>query len=179
MSSRALLRLIEWDRALCARCNGASAFAPLRFTCVVASRLGNGVFWYVLMGALLAVGGRAAFRGVAHMFVAGMVGAIVYKLMKHRTCRPRPYAAQAGITLCAIPLDRYSFPSGHTLHATAFTLVALAYFPALGGLLVPFAALVALSRVVLGLHYPSDVAAGALVGAALASLSFLLEPLIA
>ena len=53
----------------------------------------------------------------------------------------------------------------------AFTLVALAYWPWLASLLVPFTLLTAASRVVLGLHYPSDVLAGALIGAAVASAS--------
>ena len=47
------------------------------------------------------------------------------------TARARPYVSQTDITLSAAPLDQYSFPSGHTLHATAFTLVAVTYYPAL------------------------------------------------
>ncbi|KHL67479.1 phosphoesterase, partial [Xanthomonas euvesicatoria] len=62
-------------------------------------------------------------------------------------------------------------PSGHTLHAVSFSIVALAYYPWLAPLLVPFSAGVALSRVVLGLHYPSDVLAATLIGVLLASLS--------
>ncbi len=69
------------------------------------------------------------------------------------------------------PLDEFSFPSGHTLHAVSFSIVALAYYPWLTPLLVPFSAGVALSRVVLGLHYPSDVLAATLIGVLLASLS--------
>jgi hypothetical protein len=49
---------------------------------------------------------------------------------------------------------------GHTLHAVAFTTVASAYSPQLSWLLIPFTVLIALSRMVLGLHYPSDVIAG-------------------
>jgi membrane-associated phospholipid phosphatase len=58
-----------------------------------------------------------------------------------------------------------------------FTTLAVASFPELAWLLIPLAALIAASRVVLGLHYPSDVAAGALIGAALAVLSMVLVPL--
>jgi undecaprenyl-diphosphatase len=62
------------------------------------------------------------------------------------------------------PLDKFSFPSGHTLHAVAFTTLAWHYHPLLGMALMPFTCVVALSRIVLGLHYPSDVLAGALIG---------------
>jgi undecaprenyl-diphosphatase len=72
------------------------------------------------------------------------------------------------VRLAARPLDRYSFPSGHTLHAVCFTLIVVAEQPPLAWLVVPFALLVALSRVVLGLHYPTDVAAGAVLGALIA-----------
>src|ERR1035438_6767906 len=68
----------------------------------------------------------------------------------------------------ATTVNAFSFPSGHTLHAMAFTVVAVSDFPALASLLVPFTLLVALSRVVLGLHYPSDVLAGAAIGAGVA-----------
>ena len=170
-------RLAAWDRVLCRRFNGASEFAVLRIVLVAASRLGNGVFWYALMGALLVWGGEHALAAIAHMFGMGVACTAVYKGLKTGTSRQRPYAVQPGITLCAAPLDQYSFPSGHTLHAVNFTLLACAFEPWLAVVLAPFAMLVAASRVVLGLHYPSDVAAGALLGAAIASVSMLLWPI--
>ncbi|HOV59357.1 MAG TPA: phosphatase PAP2 family protein, partial [Rhodanobacteraceae bacterium] len=57
------------------------------------------------------------------------------------------------------------------LHAVSFSLVAIAYCPPLVVLLLPFTLLVAASRVVLGLHYPSDVLAASALGTGLASLS--------
>ena len=67
--------------------------------------------------------------------------------------------------MCTPPLDEFSFPSGHTLHAVAFWVMLSAYYPGLSWPLGIFALLVALSRVILGMHYPSDVAVGASIGA--------------
>jgi undecaprenyl-diphosphatase len=83
--------------------------------------------------------------------------------------RERPFIRHPGINMEMPPLDRYSFPSGHTLHAVSFTWQAVAHFPELAWILVPASALIALSRVVLGLHYPTDVMAGATLGALLAA----------
>jgi undecaprenyl-diphosphatase len=158
----------ERDAALALAVNHWSDIGWLRALLRATSRLGDGVFWYVLMAGLLAVIGEAAFRPVMQMITAGTIGVALYKVLKHRTLRPRPYQVRPDIRLCGIALDHYSFPSGHTLHAVALTLIAAAHFPALGPVLLPFTLLVGLSRVVLGLHYPSDVVAGALLGVSVA-----------
>ncbi|MDB5863324.1 MAG: phosphoesterase [Betaproteobacteria bacterium] len=128
MREQALDRLAAWDRALCRRFNGATHFTGVRLTLVVASRLGNGIFWYALMASLLVFGGATAIPAVLHMIVVGLVCTALYKAIKRGTSRARPYAGEPRITLCAAPLDQYSFPSGHTLHATAFAWVALGAF---------------------------------------------------
>lgn len=167
-----LATLTAWDAALALAANHWSDVGWVRALFRLVSRLGDGVFWYALMAALLASGGPVAWLPVTQMAAAGLVGVAAYKVLKRRTLRPRPYQVRTDIRLCCEPLDQFSFPSGHTLHAVCFSAIAVAYFPALATLLVPFVMLVALSRVVLGLHYPSDVAAGALLGAAIAGASF-------
>jgi len=137
----------------------------------VVSRLGDGAFWYALMASTALVGGSTGRIAALHMALTGLVAAGLYRLLKRWTRRPRPYRAHSEIIAHIAPLDEFSFPSGHTLHALCFTIVALAYFPLLAPLLVPFAVCVAASRVVLGLHYPSDVLAAIVIGSTLATFS--------
>ncbi len=164
----ALESLLEWDRRWTRRLNASVGLAPVRVLFQLASRLGDGVFWYSAMLALSITQGRPGLETALRMFAAGMIGLVFYKLFKSSTTRPRPYQVLGDIRAGIAPLDAFSFPSGHTLHAVAFTLVAVSHFPALAWVLVPFTLLVALSRVVLGLHYPSDVLAGAALGAGVA-----------
>jgi undecaprenyl-diphosphatase len=144
----------------------------------VASRLGDGVMWYCLIGAIAVLGGRHGALVALQMAVSGLSGLLLYRWLKHRLVRERPFITHASIKLAGRPLDRFSFPSGHTLHAVAFTVIACAGFPWLAVLLVPAAALIALSRVVLGLHYPSDVLAGALIGLGVAFTTVSLIPIV-
>jgi undecaprenyl-diphosphatase len=116
-------------------------------------------------------------RASAHMAATGVVALTLYKVLKRWTRRPRPFAADLRIRAWVAPLDEYSFPSGHTLHAVSFSVVALAYYPWLAPVLLPFTAGVALSRVVLGLHYPSDVLAATGIALLLGSASLQLMPL--
>ncbi len=133
------------------------------------SRLGDGLAWYLLMASMPLLLGRPGVFVAAEMAVTAAVGLALYKLLKQQLVRERPYIGLAGIECAMAPLDRYSFPSGHTLHAVCFTTLATSHVPGLAPVLLPFAALVAASRVVLGLHYPSDVLVGAALGASLAS----------
>jgi undecaprenyl-diphosphatase len=127
------------------------------------SRIGDGSVWYLLMALLAAFGGARGALAALHMAAIGLLSLALYKLVKTLSKRPRPLARQPGLHLSVAPLDEFSFPSGHTLHAVAFSLVACHYFPLLALALVPLSLAIAVSRVVLGLHYPSDVAAAVLM----------------
>lgn len=166
-------RLSDRELVWCLRFQRAIHQQPVVQLFAVVSRLGDGVFWYGLMIALLLTRGAAAAPAVGRMLLVGAICLALYKWLKAKTTRPRPCAQYAHIQPRVAPLDEYSFPSGHTLHAVSFTILATYECPPLVWLLLPFALLVALSRVILGLHYPSDVLAGALLGASLASLALL------
>lgn len=135
------------------------------------SRLGDGWIWFALMLALPLAYGSWAGAVSLLMLVNGACCTLLYKQMKAVIHRPRPCEADPRIHLTVPPLDRFSFPSGHTLHAVSFTIIACSFFPALTWALWPFTIMVALSRLVLGLHYLSDVLVGASLGAGMAMLT--------
>ncbi len=159
----------EWR--LCLRCNRWIARRAIARFFGAISRLGDGVFWYALMSVLAIFEGWHGALAALQMLLTGGVALALYRLLKRWTRRPRPFRSCDGVIARVPPLDEFSFPSGHTLHAVSFTIVALAGFPMLTPLLVPFTVLVAASRVVLGLHYPSDVLAAIGIGGVLGSLS--------
>ena len=87
-------------------------------------------------------------------------------IVKPLVGRPRPYLAGTveARTVEAAPPTSYSFPSGHAATAVAGALAGARIVPAAAPVLWGLATLVALSRIYVGVHYPSDVAAGALLG---------------
>jgi len=178
-TSRIAVTLARLDHFELRLCRSFNAWVRSAGTCrvfQVASRLGDGVLWYSLIGVLAAVGGRHGAWVALQMAISGLCALLLYRFLKHRLVRERPFITHASIQLAGRPLDRFSFPSGHTLHAVAFSVIACAGFPGLALLLVPATLLIALSRVVLGLHYPSDVLAGAAIGLGVACATLGLLP---
>jgi undecaprenyl-diphosphatase len=166
-------KLDNADIMICASFNKFSRSAPVRALFRTISRLGDGVVWYGMMALLPIIGGYDGLAITLHMGATALLGLVIYKVTKTVSERERPYVNHGDRVACEMPpLDRYSFPSGHTLHAVSFTVVLYSYFPELIWLLLPFTLLIAVSRMILGLHYPSDVLAGAAIGAMLALGSF-------
>lgn len=143
------------------------------------SRLGDGVFWYSLALALpllKGIGSLEGLYGLAHITITGLLCLFIYSQLKNRLVRQRPFISFPDIHAHTAPLDKYSFPSGHTMNAVNFAVLFSWAYPPLMYLVIPFALLVALSRVVLGMHYPTDVIVGAILGVAISWGSLLIFP---
>ena len=164
-------RILALDSAVCVSVSHTSQYILIRNWFRLVSRLGDGVFWYTLMAAILLTQQYSGLKPVLHMAIVGLTGTLLYKWLKRKTHRPRPAQVHQDVWVTGKPLDYFSFPSGHTLHAVVFSVVAFSYYPQLAYILMPFTMMVAMSRVVLGLHYPSDVLAGGVIGYLLAQLS--------
>jgi undecaprenyl-diphosphatase len=159
-------RDLRWAQAL----HRIAGWPLVVITLALASRLGDGLVWYTTMIVLPLVGGPTGSACALQMLGVGALNLALYRAIKQRVGRPRPFVACPGIRACTRTLDAYSFPSGHTLHAVSFSIVLCFHYPVAACVAVPFALLVAASRLVLGLHYPSDVAVGAAMGTATAIL---------
>lgn len=178
--SRLFDRVDRLEFRFCRRINRTTRRPVIRGYFRVVSRLGDGWFWYALILSLPLMAGAQGLVLALTMVASGLVCTLLYKGLKHGLVRERPFISFPTIQCATPPLDRYSFPSGHTLHAVCFNTLVLLSLPTLGLALLPFTFSVMASRVVLGLHYPSDVGAGALIGVTLALLAHCFgEPLLA
>ncbi|KZZ41678.1 MAG: phosphatase PAP2 family protein [Saccharospirillaceae bacterium] len=179
MQPKAALLFSKADRlelTLCQQMNRMGYYRTIRLFFRAISRLGDGVFWYSLALALPFVYGAEAILALGHITLTALLCVAVYSQLKNRLVRQRPFISFRDITAHTAPLDLYSFPSGHTMNAVNFAVLFSVFFPALLWIVAPFALLVALSRVILGMHYPTDVLVGAALGSLISIGSLILFP---
>lgn len=172
---KGFLRLNAWDSKWIIWFNQFSHCPIVATVFKVVSRLGDGWIWAMatlFAGVYLTLTQNftQSFFSVYTCLLTSSVGYTIYKFLKSHTVRPRPYQVHQVIRLGERPLDVFSFPSGHTLQAVIFSMTLCHFVPALAWVLVPFTLLVAVSRMILGLHYPTDVVMGALLGVGLAKV---------
>ena len=175
MSPYGMLEFIATrDHRLMRRLNGWSAPRWVRLWMICATRGGDGWLWYALLGALLLTGDSKRFAAVGAACLSVALGIVVFLSLKRVAGRKRPCHIEPHCWAKLLPPDQFSFPSGHTITAFAVaTPVALFYPPLLVG--VMFCALsIAASRILLGMHFLSDVVAGAVLGSSLGYSAYLL-----
>jgi undecaprenyl-diphosphatase len=155
------------DHRVMRRLNSWSAPRWIRFWMLTATRMGDGWLWYSLGALLLAFGGPRGYSAFGAAGTAAILGILVFKALKKLSHRPRPCQFQPHCWAKALPPDQFSFPSGHTMTAFSIALVVSYFYPALEWPLYFLAISIGVSRIVLGMHFLSDVLAGAVLGSAL------------
>ncbi|HZC66184.1 MAG TPA: phosphatase PAP2 family protein [Candidatus Dormibacteraeota bacterium] len=159
------------DHRVMRRLNRWRAPRWIRYWMIAATRAGDGWLWYALAGILLTFGGAQRFEAVSAASAAALAGVLVFKAIKLISQRPRPCQLEPHCWSRVLPPDRFSFPSGHTMTAFSIALVVSYFYPPLKGPLFFLAISIGVSRIVLGMHFLSDVLAGMVLGVALGCAS--------
>ena len=166
--SQTLLHMIEHgDHRVMDRVHSWRAPQWVRWWMICATRGGDGWLWYSLFALLLVLGDDARFVAVGAASIAASVGIALFVLLKRICNRTRPCHIRAHCWANLLPPDRFSFPSGHTITAFAVSTPLWMVYPSLALPLLFCAISVAASRVVLGMHFLSDVLAGTAIGVTL------------
>jgi undecaprenyl-diphosphatase len=171
---RTLQRFAEWDAASSRRLSLAGRPGLLRSLAVFFAHSGDSWFWLAGLGLVWVVGNsfwkeRALLYGASLLITAGLVLGIKFSIR-----RQRPEGDWGAVYR---KTDPHSFPSGHAVRAVLLAVLALGTGPVwLGVLLAIWAPLVILARVAMGVHYLSDVLAGALFGALVGILILVIAP---
>jgi undecaprenyl-diphosphatase len=169
---RSLLAYVEArDHGVMRRVHSWSAPKWVRMWMICATRGGDGWLWYALGAAAVLFGGRAGLAAAAQAGMAAGSGIVLFLWLKRAAGRRRPCALEPHCWSTLLPPDRFSFPSGHTITAFATVVPMAAQFPDMSAGIYFCAVSVAASRVLLGMHFLSDVVAGAVLGALLGALA--------
>jgi len=155
------------DQRLMRRVNRWKPPRWIRLWMILATRAGDGWLWYALGVLVLAFGRPSRYAAVAAAGISCGVGAALFLVLKRLTGRKRPCAIASHCWATLLPPDQFSFPSGHSISAFAFAVSIGLFEPSLMYGLLFCALSVAISRIMLGLHFLSDVVVGALLGAGL------------
>lgn len=155
------------DHKLMRRVNGWYPPRWVRLWATWATRAGDGWVWYLVAAVLLFVGGPRRFLAVGCAALAAGIGIVLFLNVKKLSGRRRPNCFQDHCWATLLPPDQFSFPSGHTITAFAVSVTLIVFYPDLVAPLLFCAVSIAASRILLGMHFLSDVLAGVAIGTAL------------
>jgi len=170
--ARAIETLSLPDHRLMRRVNRWRAPRWIRWWMLLATRAGDGWLWGAIGIALVVSSAPQRFRAVEAAGNAVAAGIMIFHTIKRVVHRVRPRDIEPHCWACIVTRDRFSFPSGHSTTAFAVALSLGSFYPEARPLLLLLAANVAVSRVVVGMHFLSDVLVGSGMGAALGYVAF-------
>jgi len=164
----------QFDTLLCMRIFSLNGRRILDYFMFSLSRMGDGYAYAAIGIILLFFFPDIRFQILPAALVAFAVEIPVFKILKEKTKRDRPFVKIPGINFLIKPPDKFSFPSGHTAAAFLMATILGAFFPMLAVLFYALAALIGFSRIYNGLHFPTDVLAGVILGVTSAKIGLLI-----
>lgn len=145
----------------------------VRIWAVAATRAGDGWLWCIAGLAILLIGGKDRFAAVGAAGLAATASILLFMTVKRLTGRPRPCTLNPHCWATLLPPDHFSFPSGHTMTAFSVAVAISLFYPEAAPGLLFCAFSIAISRILLGMHFLSDVVAAMLIGAGLGYAAYL------
>jgi undecaprenyl-diphosphatase len=162
------------DHRLMRRVHNWRAPQWIRLWMIASTRGGDGWLWYFAIAAVLLYGGLERFIAACAAGTASALGIAVFLVLKPRTGRKRPCELEPHCWAQLLPPDQFSFPSGHSITAFAMATVLGLFYPSLMPGLLFCAVSIAISRIVLGMHFLSDVIVGSGIGAMIGYLCYVI-----
>ena len=160
------------DYKLMRRVNRWRAPRWVRWWMLLATRAGDGWLWGLIGIAVLCSSDALRFRAVEAAGAAVTAGILLFHKVKRIFCRTRPSDIEPHCWARTVTRDRFSFPSGHSTTAFAVAVTLGSFYPEIRVPLLILAANVAISRVIVGMHFLSDVLAGSAIGSLLGYAAF-------
>jgi undecaprenyl-diphosphatase len=161
------------DYGLMRRVNRWRAPRWFRWWMLLATKAGDGWLWGAIGIALLMSSDPQRFRAIEAGLCAVAAGIGIFHKIKRVVGRTRPRDIEPHCWACIVTRDRFSFPSGHSTTSFAVAVALGSFYPEARPLLLVLAANVAVSRVVVGMHFLSDVLVGSGMGALLGYAAYL------
>jgi len=167
-----MLQLIaSGDHKLMRKVNKWPAPKWVRLGAIAATRAGDGWLWYLVGLSILLFGGDTRLPAIAAAGSAAAIGVGLFISLKRVSGRKRPCEIEPHCWATILPPDQFSFPSGHTITAFAVAVTLGMFYPFVLAIMLFCAVCIATSRVLLGMHFLSDVVVGAVLGTGLALIS--------
>jgi undecaprenyl-diphosphatase len=164
--------ITKGDHSVMRRANNWEAPRWVRLYVISSTRGGDGWLWYAMGFAILVLGGKTRFEALGAAGLSSVLSILLFLWLKRLTGRRRPCQIEPHCWATLLPPDQFSFPSGHTMTAFAVAVPLALFYPQLAIGLLFCALSIAMSRILLGMHFLSDVVAGALIGTGLGYIGY-------
>jgi undecaprenyl-diphosphatase len=145
------------------------------FMPLLSNRSNGGGIWIGIGLIMRACGKTHVRKGALLLLLVLLCSYLMNESLKVVFGRSRPFEALNDVALLVKPMNSLSFPSGHAVAAFSSACILIRKVPKLAWFFLILAVLISFSRIYVGMHYPSDILAGALIGLAFGILLLKLE----